>query len=145
MNSADLLELRRSWRVLIVDDDAAVRGALPAVLQGPRVEVETASNLVDAHRCLCHGVDLLITDLRLRDREDTDGFELVMWAHSRTPELPVVVLTAHGSSEMRAQAKRLGAVDLWIKTMSMDEIVGRIRSLGIPVSDGTTEGKQSCR
>ncbi len=145
MSAATELELRRSWRVLIVDDDAAVRGALPAVLQGPRVEVETASNLIEAHRCLSNGVDLLITDLRLRDRKDTDGLELVAWVHARMPELPVIVLTAHGSSDLRAQAKRLGAVDLWIKTMCINDIVGRIQSLGIPVSEGTTQGDKACR
>ncbi len=133
------MELGHCWRVLIVDDDAAVRSALPAVLQGPKVEVETASNLEEARRALSQGADLLITDLRLRDREDTDGFELVSWVHHHWPDLPMIVLTAYGSSDLCTRAKQLGAVDLWLKSLSMADFVERVRQLGIPVSSGNPE------
>ena len=133
MTCAAALERLQPYRVLIVDDDAAVRRALPGVLQSPLVEVETAANLEEAQQALSRGVDLLITDLRLRDREDTDGFELLSWARRHWPSLPVVVLTAYGSSELRAQAIRLGAVDLWFKSLSMSDFVERLRQLGVPV------------
>lgn len=145
MTCAAALERLQPYRVLIVDDDASVRSALPAVFQGPQVEVETASTLEEAQEALSCRADLLITDLRLRDREDTDGFELLSWAHRHWPGLPVVVLTAYGSSELRDQAIRLGAVDLWLKSLEMPVFVERIRQLGIPVSPRSTEEVKGCR
>ena len=135
MTCAPALERLHPYRVVIVDDDDAVRRALPSVLQGPWVEVATASTLEEAKRMLASGADLVITDLRLRSRTDTDGLELVAWVHRTMPELPVIVLTAYGSKALRTAAIELGAVDLWFKSIDLADLVDRIRELGIPISD----------
>ena len=134
MNCAAALERTRPFRVLIVDDDEAIRSALPAVLAGPWVEVITAPSLDAAKQILESHLDLVITDLRLRTRDDTDGFELVSWVHERTPEVPIIVLTAYGSAETRAEAIRLGAADLWVKSVGMPVLIDRLRQLGFPAA-----------
>ena len=139
MTCAPALERPHPYRVVIVDDDDAVRRALPSVLQGPWVEVVTASSLEEAKQTLASGADLVITDLRLRNRTDTDGFELVSWLHRTVPGVPVIVLTAYGSKALRTEAIELGAVDLWFKSIDLADLVDRIRKLGIPISSGNRE------
>ena len=137
MTCAAALEHHRLYRMLVVDDDAAIRSALASVLETTWVEVATAASLEEAKRLLSADLDLVITDLRLRDRTDTDGLELVAWIRHHRPQLPVIVLTAYGSSNLRLQAKRLGAVDLWFKSMKMPELLEQLHRLGMPVTGGS--------
>ena len=123
----------RVKKVLIVDDDAAVLLGLPAVLESPAVQVATAASLLEARELLeTQSVDLVITDLRLRGRTDTDGMELISWIKERYPETEVALITGLGSGELRDEALRRGAAAYWEKSISMPELVAQVNALGIP-------------
>jgi two-component system response regulator HydG len=123
----------RVKKVLIVDDDAAVLLGLPAVLESPAVQIATAGSLDEARTLLEQGsVDLVITDLRLRGRTDTDGMELISWVKERYPETEVALITGFGSADLRNEALERGASAYWEKSISMQELLARINALGIP-------------
>lgn len=79
-------------RVLIVDDDAAVCASLRDLLEGERCRVETASSGVRALQLLDRqSFDLVLSDVVM---PDMDGYELYQTIKARTPDLPVVLMTA---------------------------------------------------
>ena len=124
----------RPVRVLVVDDDETVRVAMLDLLSSPSVAVLTADSLPAARETLeREEVDLVITDLRLRGRRDTDGLVLLSWIKRRRPKLPVLLITGLGGSGIDREAERLGAAGCWRKTMPIGDLVGRVRALGVPV------------
>ena len=80
-------------KVLVVDDDAALRFTLEEVLGDKGFEVVSADSGAQALERLA-GVDAVITDLAM---PGMDGLALLAQLREREPELPVVLLTAHGN------------------------------------------------
>jgi CheY-like chemotaxis protein len=79
-------------RVLIVDDDAGVCDSLKDLLEGERCRVETAPSGVQAAEWLeREPFDLVLSDVVM---PDMDGYELYQTVKRKTPELPVVLMTA---------------------------------------------------
>jgi DNA-binding NtrC family response regulator len=96
-------------RVLVVDDEPGVRSFLSGALETEGHEVDTAASGEEAlTRLRARAFDLLITDLKM---PGIDGLRLLEAALGLQPELPVIVVTAHGNVESAVQAMRLGAVD----------------------------------
>lgn len=120
--------------LLIVDDDPSVRSGLPRILASPEVEVETAESLSEAQQVLeAAPVDLILCDLCLEGLSDTGGLELIRWVKERHPGIPVLLMTAFGSEEVRAEALGRGAAGYWEKSGFIPELVEKIRALGVPV------------
>jgi two-component system nitrogen regulation response regulator NtrX len=95
-------------RVLIVDDEPSVLLETSASLKR-HYDVLTASRAEDAERMLGEQkVDLLLTDLRLPGK---DGISLLEGVKGTHPDLPVVLMSGHGTIEEAVKAIRLGAVD----------------------------------
>ena len=114
----------------MVDDDEAVRAALPVLLSGPGVSVETEGTVEGARRRLERArVDLVITDLCFGSRSDRGGLELISWLQRRFSVTPVVLLTAFDDPDVRAEARRRGAVALWSKSLGPAEFVARAHAL----------------
>jgi two-component system, NtrC family, response regulator AtoC len=96
-------------RVLVVDDEPGVRSFLSGALETEGHEVDTAASGEEAlTRLRARAFDLLITDLKM---PGIDGLRLLEAALGLQPELPVIVVTAHGNVESAVQAMRLGAAD----------------------------------
>ncbi|MFO0549155.1 MAG: sigma-54 dependent transcriptional regulator [Polyangiaceae bacterium] len=64
--------------------------------------------------------DAVITDLRM---PDMDGMALLRELHARAPEVPVVMLTAHGTVPIAVEAMRAGAADFMMKPFDRDEVL----------------------
>jgi two-component system nitrogen regulation response regulator NtrX len=95
-------------RVLVVDDEPSVLLETAASLKR-QYEVLTASRAEDAERMIAEQrVDLLLTDLRLPGK---DGISLLEAVKATRPDLPVVLMSGHGTIEEAVKAIRLGAVD----------------------------------
>jgi DNA-binding NtrC family response regulator len=95
--------------VLIVDDDARMLRALDKVLTGEGCAVTCATWVGDAIEILTgrtKPIDLVITDLRM---PFVTGITGVYAIHKILPDLPVIVLTAFGSPEVKAECLRQGA------------------------------------
>jgi DNA-binding NtrC family response regulator len=85
-------------RILVVDDEASVTGALELILGVQGYEVRTAPTVREAEALLArHPFDLVFTDLRLPDE---DGFVLLQRIKGSAPETEVILMTAHGSLDV---------------------------------------------
>jgi len=104
--------------LLIVDDEAAQRQLLRAVLESD-YEVVAAADGNEAKQLLeKRTFNLVITDERM---PNMTGSELIAWAQENVPETPFIVLTAHGSIETAVQAIKLGATDYLTKPLGSPE------------------------
>jgi two-component system response regulator AtoC len=110
-----------SARILVVDDDPALGVVLHALLQqagyAPRV-VPSAEAALDAIER--HAVDLILTDVKM---PGMDGMDLLKALSERRPDLPVVLLTAHGTVPLAVEAMKRGAADFLLKPFDRDEIL----------------------
>ena len=111
-------------RVLVVDDEPAVRFALVELLSDRGHDVIEAASGSDA---LVHlgEVDVVVTDLMM---PGLDGMGLLREARRRAPGIPVIVLTARGSEKTAVEAMKAGAEDYLTKPFDVDEValtVGR--------------------
>jgi CheY-like chemotaxis protein len=107
--------------VLVVDDEESF---LLSFADGLRtcadgIEVVTAGNGKEAVAVLEQtGVDLVLTDLKM---PEMDGFELIAYLSRRHRGLPVIVMTAYASVQVRDQLQQVGSVRLLEKPLDLDE------------------------
>lgn len=104
-------------RVLVVDDDAAMRKLLADGLASETTAIETVSGATEALERVASGeIDVVVTDLRM---PGLDGLELCAQIVQQTSTLPVIVLTAFGDYETAVQAVRAGAYDFISKPVHL--------------------------
>lgn len=117
--------------VLIVDDEASVRRGLRSLLESLGLEVTAVEGLTQAELALAsQQFDLVMADLNLsRGRDDQAGFGVIDMVRARGHVTPVVVFTAHGSDDVRTEALRRGANDLWSKSLPIEELIQRVMSI----------------
>jgi two-component system response regulator HydG len=107
----------RSARILVVDDQAAHAELLAEALVAVGHECIVATSVDGAkERLREEGVDIVITDLVLGDR---DGLDLIREAQSIDPFIAVVVVTGYGTVETAVEAMQLGAVDYLRKPVDL--------------------------
>ena len=113
-------------KLLIVDDEPNVRYSLEKVLGGSRLQVEslgTAKEGIEAVRAA--SPDVVILDVRLPDMSGLDAYQAIREIDAR---LPVIVITAHGTTETAIEAMKLGAFEYLLKPLDLAElreVVGR--------------------
>ena len=110
--------------VLVVDDDAGMRDLVAAALRHSGWQTLTAAGGEEA-RCTARAAapDVVVTDLRM---PGMDGLELCRALRADDPDLPVVVLTAHGDLANAIEAMRAGAFDFLPKPFEPDELRLRV-------------------
>jgi len=99
--------------LLIVEDSEPIRFGLTEYFKARGFHVDAASELGEALTLLGRGYDLVITDLRLSDRQEVEGLDVIAEVSTRYPHTRVVLLTAYGSPPVEAAARHLG-VDLFL-------------------------------
>jgi two-component system response regulator PilR (NtrC family) len=113
-------------RVLVVDDEADIRELLDMTLARMGLMADCAASVAEAERMLAANTySLCLSDMRLPDGE---GLSLVRFIADKHPELPVAVITAHGSMENAVQALKAGAFDYLSKPVSLDQLRALIKS-----------------
>ena len=106
-------------RVLVVDDEPSVLLEVAGALKR-HYDVLTATNAEEAEKILAaERVDLLMTDLRLPGK---DGLALLEAAKAAVPDLPVVLLSGHGTIEEAVKAIHLGAADFLEKPFGPERL-----------------------
>ncbi len=104
--------------VLIIDDEPDILELLDITLSRMELEVQSASDMKSALSLLDkHKFDLCLTDMRL---PDGDGLEIITYAQKKHSQLPIAVITAHGSMETAIQALKLGAFDFLSKPIDIN-------------------------
>lgn len=112
-------------RVLVVEDERALRHALRMYLQREGFSVVEAGNGLDGLSLLRRGgIDLALIDVML---PELDGFELVRRIR-RESTLPIILLTARGEETSRVAGLEVGADDYVVKPFSAPEVVARVRA-----------------
>lgn len=107
-------------RILVVDDEESIRTVLRTLLSRLGYEVTTATNGVEALECLsAETLDVVLTDLRM---PKMDGMTLLEKIVNHYPDIPVVVLTAHGSVDTAVEAIKRGAFDFLSKGCDNDDV-----------------------
>src|SRR4051812_47647250 len=107
-------------QILVVDDEANLRRVLTAQLARDGYEVHAAEDGEEGLALLReHHIDLVITDLRM---PRMDGMELLRQALRVDAELPVVMLTAHGTVDNAVEALKTGAFDYITKPFDQAEV-----------------------
>ncbi len=100
-------------RVLIVDDEQNLRKVLAATLQREGYEVTVCSDGVEAMEAIERdGADVIVTDLVM---PKMDGLSLLRRVVSAHPDVPVIVITAHGRIDKAVEAMKAGAFDFLAK------------------------------
>ncbi|KFA94682.1 sigma-54-dependent transcriptional regulator [Archangium violaceum] len=111
-------------RVLVVDDDLELCELISLRLEARGMQVTSVSTGQEALEMVESGkVDAMVLDLRLGD---ADGLEVLAQARERIPELPVVILTAHGTIETAVEAMRRGAYGFLTKPFQDHELVQKL-------------------
>ena len=106
--------------ILVVDDEQYICDELADIIAAPGRQIIFAKDGDEALEKLeAESVDLVLTDLNM---PGMDGFELIKKALQLWPGLPLVTITAHGSTEMAVKALRAGAYDFITKPFTIDEI-----------------------
>ena len=113
-------------QVLVVDDEPDIRELLDLTLARMGLACHCAGSVAEAKRYLEAGrYQLCLTDMRLPDGE---GIELVRHIGEHCQDLPVAVITAHGSMENAVQALKAGAFDYLAKPVSLDQLRALVKS-----------------
>ena len=130
--------------VLLVDDEPDILQLLEIALARMNLNTLSAKSLTEAMQLLEHNKpDLCLTDMKL---PDGNGLQLVEHVQRLDRELPVAVITAHGSVEAAIDALKLGAFDFVSKPVALDklrELVGH--ALNLKRTDGFSDSLGSSR
>ena len=112
-------------RILLVDDEAAIRRALAPLLRSRGYEVEAVGTGADALNIMStHPADLIVLDLGLPDMEGSEVCRRVR----ETATVPIIVLSARGADADKVSALDLGADDYVTKPFGIDELLARVRA-----------------
>ena len=108
-------------RVLIIDDEEAIRFSLRAILEDEGMEVLEASH-AESGLALADGeaLDLVFLDIWLPGMDGLAALDLLRADH---PDVPVVMISGHGTIETAVSAIRRGAYDFIEKPLSLEKIV----------------------
>lgn len=104
-------------RALIIDDEPDIRELLEITLGRMQIHTDSAASVNSAKHLLAqHHYDLCLTDMRL---PDGSGLELVELIQQQHPQLPVAVITAHGSIDTAIESMKAGAFDFISKPVDL--------------------------
>jgi DNA-binding NtrC family response regulator len=111
----------RSGRILVVDDDPAIGTVLVALLRQAGFEARSVgSGAAALEQVESSHFDAVLSDVKM---PGLDGMTLLDRLGQRHPDLPVVLLTAHGTVALAVDAMKRGAADFLLKPFERDEIL----------------------
>ena len=111
----------KNSRILLVEDDANIARGLQKVMRTEGYDVIAVDRGNEGlQRALDEDFDVVITDLKL---PGLDGLELVKQLHQAKPRLPILLITAHGSTETAIEATKWGAFDYVPKPFEVEDLL----------------------
>ena len=116
-----------SVEILIVDDEPDIRSLIALTLEDEGFQTVQASNAERARNFIAsRPPTCIILDIWMRD-SDMDGLETLKWCQSVYPEVPVLMISGHGTIETAVQAIRLGAYDFIEKPFKAERLILTVR------------------
>src|SRR6516162_7190909 len=107
--------------ILLIEDDQGIVVTLRRLLdeEGHAVEVETRGD-TGLERACKEKFDVVITDMKL---PGLNGLNLVRELHVARPRLPIILITADGTTETAIEATKSGAYDYLVKPFEVPELI----------------------
>jgi DNA-binding response OmpR family regulator len=116
-----------SGRILVIDDEPALRQSFTRILQKVGHDVTTAASGNEGLSLLVeHPFDLVYLDIRM---PDMNGLEILKVIHEKLPELPVILFTAQPDLSSALEALRHGAKDYLLKPLKPQALIERTELL----------------
>ncbi len=113
-------------KILLIEDDASTAASLEKVLRAEGHDVYLAARGDEGlNRAQREDFQVVITDLRL---PGLGGLELVAALHAAKPKQPIILMTAHGTTETAIEATKRGACDYLLKPFEADELLDLVAS-----------------
>jgi DNA-binding NtrC family response regulator len=113
-------------KILIIDDERSIRRALGEILQFEGYEViEAEDGNKGIHACKNNSFDLIFCDIKMPGK---DGIEVLAELHPLFPDLPIVMISGHGTIETAVEAIKKGAFDFIEKPLDLNRILVTIRN-----------------
>lgn len=110
--------------ILIVEDDITYGMMLKTWLGKKGFQVASVSSIARAQKHLeTEGADLILSDLRLPDK---DGIDLLKWLVTQGMSIPLIMMTSYADIQSAVQAMKLGASDYVAKPVNPDELLKKI-------------------
>ena len=117
-------------RLLVVDDEQAICFSMSEYFTHHGFEVDTASEIEHAERLIgSFAYQVLIQDLRLGTNKSNAGLEVIQFTRKHSPDTKIIVLTAFGTAEIEAEAKRSGAIAFLRKPQPLSQIAQVVSGL----------------
>lgn len=117
--------MNRQPTVLVIDDDDSLRRVVEFQLTEEGYRVLTASSGAGGlTACRDTTVDVVVSDVRM---PEMDGLELLLRLRTMQPDLPIVMLTAHGTIDSAVEAMKLGAADYLTKPFSRGQLAAAVK------------------
>jgi DNA-binding NtrC family response regulator len=111
-------------KILLIEDDASTAASLQKVLRAEGYDVAVCARGDEGlERARDQFHDVVVTDLRL---PGLGGLELVGRLHAAKPKQPIILMTAHGTTETAIEATKLGACDYLLKPFEADELLDMV-------------------
>src|SRR5678810_438638 len=108
-------------RILLIEDDRGITDTLQRVLAGEGHEVSVEKRGDEGlARAVKEPFHVVITDLKL---PGLNGLELVRQLHTAQPRLPIILVTAFGTTDTAIEATKLGAYDYLLKPFNIPDII----------------------
>ncbi len=112
--------------ILVADDEKGIRDTLKRLLEYERYRVILANDGLEALQSAeSELVDLVLLDIKM---PGMDGMEALSRLHASQPDLPIVIISGHGTIQTAVEATRLGAFDFIEKPIDADRILLVIRN-----------------
>ena len=122
-------------RILVVDDDVAIRELIALALEKSAHTVHRAASVGQARTLIAHTpVDAVVSDIYMPGET---GLEFLEELRGETPDLPVILVTARGSVETAALAARIGAFEYLAKPFDVRQLVELVNSALRPTPPST--------
>ena len=114
-------------KVLIIDDERAIRRALREILEFEQIQVQEAENSKDGIELLrSNSFDLVFSDIKM---PVMDGLEVLTVVQSEKIDVPIVMISGHGTVETAVQAIKQGAFDFIEKPLDLNRILVILRNV----------------
>jgi len=118
--------IKVSHKVLIVDDEAAIRETIEDILKDHNYNTLVAGDGESAEKkLLTEDLDVLILDVMLPNK---GGLELLDLIHVEYPLLPTIIISGHGNIRMAVDAMKRGAFDFIEKPLSIERILNSVKN-----------------
>src|SRR4051812_23292173 len=113
-------------KVLIIDDEKAISNTLKDIFQYEKFDVEIANDGIEGiKKAEKENFDLILCDIKM---PKMDGIEVLARLQEMNPDIPVIMISGHGTIETAVDAIRKGAYDYIAKPPDLNRLLVTVRN-----------------